>query len=403
MEEKINILQLAPRYTFPPDDGGKIGIANITKEFAKAGANLTFFTFDDGRISRRHKEFIAPYASLELFPHSTKNTPIRIFKSLFAKDAIYIQKHYSSKILSYLETLCENNKFDIIHADHSAMAGLAIKLKEKYKIPIGLRLHNIEWTIWQRYADTLPYFHPKRLYIQSQANKLKRNESEILKNIDVAFAITEEDKKRALDLNPNLNVIIASAGVNPEEWKPDNIQENNPQELIIATTYHWRHNVDALHWFIGNVLKPLKKQIPDIQLTLLGKNIPAEFNNYKEFGVNPLGYVDRVQPYLNRAGIYISPLFVGGGIRIKILEAMAMEMPVVASPIAAEGIPADSHAGLFVSRSADDFIRNILQLIEDKNFAEKAGKAARQFILSNFLWDNNTAKMLGEYSKLCTK
>lgn len=403
MEEKINILQLAPRYTFPPDDGGKIGIANITKEFSKAGADVTFFTFDDGSINTTDKELIAPYADLRLFQHSTSNTALRIFQSLFTKDSLYITKHYSKSIFRYLEELIKEKKFDAIHADHSAMAPLAIALKEKYGIPIGLRLHNIEWTIWQRYADILPRSHPKRIYIQSQANKLKWNEKKILEKIDVAFAITEEDKKRALELNPDLNVIVASAGVNVDEWQPDENTAHNPEELIIATTYHWQHNVDALKWFIENVMKTLKEEIPDIKLTLLGKNIPAEFHSYKKYGVEPVGYVEKVQLYLNKAGIYISPLFVGGGIRIKILEAMSMELPVVASPVAAEGIPANEDSGLFICNSADDFIATILSLISDKEQRDQAGKSARQYISGNFSWKKNTAKMLAEYLKLKKK
>jgi glycosyltransferase involved in cell wall biosynthesis len=280
------------------------------------------------------------------------------------------------------------------------MAPLAIEIKKRYSIPAGLRLHNIEWTIWQRYADVLPRFHPKKIYVQSQTRKLKHNETSILKHVDVAFAITPEDKKRALELNPDLNVTVTSAGVNTDEWQPASNIKRNPHELIIATTYYWQHNRDALKWFIENVMEQLKKQIPEIKLTLLGKNIPADFYLYKEYGVNPIGYVDKVQPYLNRAGIYISPLFVGGGIRIKILEAMAMELPVMASPVAAEGIDANNDNGLFICRSVGDFISNITSLINDDSKREKGGKSARSFIRNHFSWEKNVNIMIGEYEKI---
>ncbi len=400
MEEKIKILQLAPRYVFPPDDGGKIGIANITKEFAKAGADITFFTFNDGAISLDDKKLIEPYAKLQLYKHSTINTPLRIFFSLFDKDSLYITKHQSQGVINELEKLVEKNKYDVIHADHSAMAPLAIHLKNKYNIPVGLRLHNIEWTIWQRYADFLPTYSPKRLYIQSQARKLRRNEAEILRNIDIAFAITKEDKQRAMELFDQLNVIVASAGVNTDEWKPDENITKNSNELILATTYRWQHNVDAIRWFIENVLRPLRKKFPSIQLRLLGKDIPADFEKYKEQGAVLTGYVDSVQPYLNKSTIYVSPLFVGGGIRIKILEAMAMELPVVASPVAAEGILANANDGLFISKDADAFIDNISNLLNDENLRSATGKNARSFVAHNFSWSENVAKMILEYYKL---
>lgn len=400
MEEKINILQLSPRYVFPADDGGKIGIANITKEFANSGAEVSFFTYDDGTLSDINKKLIEPYAELILFNHSTENTPGRIFLSLIQKDALYINKHQSSQILNKLKKIVQRKKYNIIHADHSAMAPLALWLKENYNIPVGLRLHNLEWTIWQRYANILPKFSPKRMYIQSQANKLKRNERRILEKVDVAFAITDEDKQRALELSNKSNIVVASAGVNLDEWLVDDSVKRDKFELILATTYKWRHNVDAVRWFIENVMTRLKRKYPEISLRLLGKNIPEDFHKYEDLGVLLTGYVASVRPYLNKASIYISPLFVGGGIRIKILEALAMELPVIASPVAAEGIAANENDGLFIADRPDDFIASISKLIEDDKLRFSVSKNARDYVARNFSWKNNVKKMLNEYYKL---
>ena len=402
-KEKINILQIAPRYCFPEDDGGKIGIANITKELHRLGAQITYFTFDNGDITDDKKKLIAPYAELKTFNHSTANTIPRIAHSLFQKDSLYMTKHFTQDAFDALEKIFNKGNYDVIHTDHSAMAPLALKLKEKYGIPVGLRLHNIEWTIWQRYADILPRFSLQKIYIQSQAKKLRRNEREILKHTDIAFAITEEDRQRALELNPQANIIIASAGVDSEQWKPDDKTERNKFELILATTYKWRHNVDAVKWFIEEVLQILNKKIPQIKLTLLGKGIPKEFDAYKSIGLNPIGYVPSVQPYLNRAGIYISPLFVGGGIRIKILEAMAMQLPVIASPVAAEGIKTKDENGLFVRNSAKDFIDTILELIENDDLRIQSGINARHYVENNFSWRKNVQIMFDKYLELKKK
>jgi len=280
------------------------------------------------------------------------------------------------------------------------MAPLALQLRKKYNIPVGLRLHNIEWTIWQRYADVLNPYHPKRLYIQSQAKKLKKNEKEILDQVDIAFAITEEDKRRAMELSPDLNVVVASAGVNLSEWVVDRSTKRNRQELILATTYQWQHNIDAVKWFIENVLTKLHTLYPDIKLTLLGKNAPNWLADYKNIGVNLVGYVEKVQPYLNQAGIYVSPLFVGGGIRIKILEAMAMELPVLATNIAAEGIKCKNGDGLIICNSAEDYIRHVSKLIEDPDYSKSLVSNSVAFISENYSWKQNVEKMILEYRQL---
>ncbi|MFA6570996.1 MAG: glycosyltransferase, partial [Bacteroidota bacterium] len=350
MEKKIKILQIAPRFPFPTDDGGKIGIANIFREFSEQNCEVTFFCFvgKNENINEYALNEAIRYGEVILFEHSTENTPLRILKSFLYNQSIYLKKHNNKSIEKAISNMFENRTFDIIHADHSAMAPLALRCKNRYNIPVGLRLHNVEYLIWERYAENLKKNSPKYIFIKQQALALKKAESWIYKNADVCFAITEPDKHRALEIQPDANIIVASAGVNAEEWHPEPDIERNPFELILATTYHWIHNVNALKWFLDNVYPKVREKIPDISLTLIGKEAPEWLRDYQNQSVNLVGYVDKVQPYLNKAGIYIAPLFVGAGIRIKILEAMAMELPVVASPVAAEGIEANESQGLFI-------------------------------------------------------
>jgi polysaccharide biosynthesis protein PslH len=398
--EKLNILQLVPRFPFPSDDGGKIGIANIYIQFSSLGANVTLFSLGNEHINSDILSDAQKHGNVQLYSHNTKNTTLKILKSVLLNHSIYIKKHYSKKILKTLCRLCEKNKFDIIHADHTCMAPLAIKLRKKYQIPCGLRLHNIEWLIWKRYSDELPPYSPQRMYIKHQAKLLKQQEKNIISKININFAITEKDKKRALELAPDAKIIVASAGVNPYEWKPDYKIQRNTKELILASTFRWIHNINAIEWFIKKVLPIIEKEIPDIQFTIIGKDIPEKLKNNYTKTINFLGYVDKVQPYYNKASVNIAPLFVGSGIRIKILEAMAMELPVVASPIAAEGIYAKSKNGLFIAKGKEEFANQIINLITDPHKTRQLGKAARKFVLENYSWKKNVGMMLEEYKKL---
>ncbi len=280
------------------------------------------------------------------------------------------------------------------------MAALGIFLAGKYNIPLGLRLHNIEWKIWQKYAATLPAYNPKKWYVARQAELLRKTEKQIYTDADICFSITDEDRAIAMGLSPAANIITASAGVNPEEWLPLPEIERNPHELILATTFEWRHNIDAVKWLITEVLPIIRKKVPDTTLTLIGKNSPAWLEGYRESGVNAVGYVDKVQPYLNRAAIYVAPLFVGSGIRIKILEAMAMELPVVATPVSAEGITAAESNGLFIGDNAVGYAQIIIDLLGDTDRVRKIGIEARKFIVENYAWRKNVGIMLGRYRKL---
>ncbi|MBI5325242.1 MAG: glycosyltransferase [Ignavibacteriae bacterium] len=402
-QKKLRILQLAPRFPFPADDGGKIGIGNILKEFSNQGAEVTFFSYydnDRNKVTKEALEYGIKFTDVKLFEHSTKNTALRIFKSIIYNHSVYIEKHINIKIKDYISQLIKEKEFDIVHADHSCMANLALFVKNISGIPAGLRLHNIEWMIWKRYADNIKKNKLKQIYIELQAFYLRKEEKKIYSEMDVCFPITEPDKNRAIEIAPEGRYIVASAGVNTDEWIPSEKIQKNPFELILATTYQWRHNIDAVKWFIEKVLPELRKIIPEITLTLIGKEQPEWLSDNSISGVKSLGYVDKVQPYLNNASIYIAPLFVGSGIRIKILEAMAMELPVVATTIASEGINAKPEDGFILCEDKESYINSIMSLIKNPTYSNSIGKNARKFVMNEFSWQKNVQIMLNEYKRL---
>lgn len=397
----MKILQLSQQFPFPETDGGKIGIASIYRELSKMGAEMTFFCYNKGKCNKKDLDEAENYGKVIFINHSINNSKFRIIKSLFDYKPIYIRKHLNDKIKNQVEKLIRNIDFDIVHADHTAMAELALYIKEITGKPISLRLHNIEWKIWQRYADELNFF-PTKKYIERQAKLLKEFEEEIFEKFDVLLPITSVDYSYLQHFNLNNKIVISEAGVDTEKWKPEKIIRNK-NEIIIATTYNWVHNVDGLIWFIEKVLPIVKQHNPNAFLTLLGKELPDKLRKYSKNDVNPIGFVDKVQPYLNRAGIYINPLFVGAGIRIKILESMAMELPVVATSVAAEGINANDSNGLFRADNEYDFAHQILKLMNDEELWLESSINARILIESRYKWSNNVALIYDAYQEILNK
>lgn len=396
---RLKILQLSPQFVFPSDDGGKISIANVLKQFHRNGHEVTFFCFVNDEIPEKYIAEAEKYCNLILYPHSTKNTFSRIFKSIINNRSLYISKHSNSNIIKELNRITDENDFDVVHADHTCMAPLAYHIKKRKSITMGLRLHNVEWLIWHRYSKGIPKWHPKSFFIQNQAYLLREIEKNMILQSDVSFPISDANKEHALELAPQANIITAYAGVDPDEWKPEEI-ERNPFEMILATTYDWVHNVDGLKWFIDNVLPKIREKYPQAKLTLLGKNPPEWLNTYRDRGVDLKGYVPKVQPYYNKANVFIVPLFVGSGLRIKILEAMAMELPVVSTDLGAEGNKCTENEGLFRADDAVDFATKILDLFDDFNKAKDLGVKARKAVTENYSWDKCVNIILNEYEKL---
>ena len=128
--------------------------------------------------------------------------------------------------------------------------------------------------------------------------------------------------------------------------------------------------------------------------------MPDSLKRYPQNDVNPIGFVDKVQPYLNKAGIYINPLFVGAGIRIKIIEAMAMQLPVVATSVAAEGIEANEMNGLFRADNEYDFAHQILKLMNDEQLWQESSINARNLIESKYKWTNSVSIIYDIYNEI---
>ena len=401
----MKILQLSPQFPFPPDDGGRIAIANLTKEFSKGGHDVTLFCLGDKAPLPTELHEAKRYAKVVMCNHSTENTLLRKVAAGLLPISIYMQKHIGSQVLKDITDVMKREKFDIIHTDHSCMAPAALFAKQlaentSQNIPIGLRLHNVEWIIWQRYADELKSGSMKHWYIERQAKLLRDAEMKYYPMMDVCFAVSEKDREEALKLSSEANVVIAPHGITPDDWNVDESVIRNEKEIIIATTYKWVHNVEGVRWFFENVLPLVQSEVPDARLTLIGKNPPDFFKDWKEQGVDVIGYVDKVQPYMNRASVYIAPLFVGSGVRIKILEAMAMALPVVATPIAREGIIGGESEGLFTGANAEEFARMVIHLLENPSEARKAGLAARAHTFEMYTWQSSAKIMLDTYQAL---
>jgi len=394
----MKILQLSQQFPFPETDGGKIGIASIYRELSKMGADMTFLCYNTIKTKQEDIDEAEKYGKLIFINHPINNSKFRIFKSIFDYKPLYIRKHFNQNIKKKIEKIIEKIDFDIVHADHTAMAEMALFIKKLTRKPISLRLHNIEWKIWDRYSNELknPY---SKFYIKRQARLLKNFEENVLKEFDILLPITQVDNLYLQNLNLNNKIVVAGAGVDVEKWKARD-EERNFDEIIIATTYNWVHNVDGLIWFIEKALPIIKQHNPNAFLTLLGKDMPNSLKKYSKHDVNPVGFVDSVQPYLNRAGVYINPLFVGAGVRIKILEAMAMGLPVVATSIAAEGIEANDLNGLFIADNEYDFAQTILQLMNDKELWDNSSNNARTLIESKYKWKNSVSIIYNAYKEI---
>ncbi|MFM8436830.1 MAG: glycosyltransferase family 4 protein [Candidatus Kapaibacterium sp.] len=396
----MKILQLTPRTMIPADDGGRISMWNVTKHLVSRGADVTVVSLDEHERGDRIRTYDgATFRHIHL-GHSTRNTALAIAGSVFASQPLYLRKHLSPAVTSSVLELCRVEHFDIVHADHTAMAPLALGVKREYSLPVGLRLHNVEWMIWHRYAESLSVLDPRRAYLRSQAERLRRAEAACIDGCDVSWTMSRVDEQRARELSSHARIMTSAAGVNTEEWAPPDTVHRRPFDLVLAASWSWIHNVRGLRWFVSRVLPLVRKQVPQVRLVLPGKGLPEEFRDGRYEGVVATGYVDDMKPSYHQSSVFVCPLFVGSGVRITIMEAMAAGLPVVATEVGAEGVEATEADGLFVSDDPVMQARHIVALITDPAACATASARARASVRSRHEWSVEIGKMFDEYRLL---
>ncbi len=397
MQDK-KILQITPQFPFPLDSGGKIGINNTLKAFYKNNFEVYLFSFTRFSLQEDWINEVAKYCKPIIYHKNTFNTIPKILYYTSLGKPIATEKFYDSKVVNKILGLIESNKIDYVHIDHSTLGRIGLELKARTGIPVGVFLHNVEYVIWQRYSESYPKYSPQHLILKKQAQLLKNYEKEIISKVDICFALTPQDLERAKQLSENANVVYIPFGIDLEFFTVDTTIERNPYEIVYATTYDWLPNLNGIKWFLEKAFPLVLKKEPKVKLTLIGKNPPEYLKKYKN--VEVLGWVPAIQPYYNRANLSISPLFSGGGVRVKILESMAMELPVVSTYIGAEGIEATNEDGLLLANSHEDFAEKILYLIHNFDKARQLGQNARRFIETHHNLMTNYSLIPATYRKL---
>ncbi|RGR83286.1 glycosyltransferase [Heyndrickxia coagulans] len=348
------------------------------------GHNVFLVSFFD---KSKEKKFDFEKINQILIDKNYENKPKDLIRNLFQKLPFSMKKYIDPTMELKIIDILNKNQIDIVILDHLHMAYYVNFIKKlKPNIPVFLRQHNIESIILKRAYETekLPL---RKLYLLIQYKKLRKYESEICSKMDKIFVITDEDKKVLQKMNSDLPKIgVVKAGVDLNKYKPL-IKEEDKQNynLVFVGSMSWLPNENGMLWFCENVLPRLINNIPNIKLYIVGKN-PSEKIKSLEMSfpnhVEVTGYVEDEREYISMGDVFIVPLLIGGGMRLKILNALAMKRAVISTSIGAEGINLKS--SYLIADTPKDFGEKIELLIRDKEYREKLEIRGYNEVVENY-------------------
>lgn len=308
--------------------------------------------------------------------------PLRLAGSLVRRLPYSVYSHHQPEFARQLAQLVAQTRFDLLHCEWTPYAMYASGVD----LPVCIAAHNVEWEIWSRTAATerRPAHH---LLFSAQTTLMRRFEQRVFSRFGHATAVSAGDAARIAEMGCR-HVTVVPNGVDATAYVPPATDEAPPRSLVFSGSMDWRANQDAIQWFIDEV-HPLLAAQGDYQLHVVGRAPPAWLQDPARVPrqIVVTGAVDRVQPYIARAAVYVVPLRVGGGSRLKILEALSMGRAIVSTTVGAEGLDVTPGTDIVIADTAADFAAAIDVLWRDADARARLGAAGRALIERQYRWE----------------
>ncbi len=379
----MKILILSIKMPWPPKDGGAIATLNLGMGLARSGADVTLLTMN----TRKHyfpaekiPNYIKDLIHIRSVDVNTNINPFRLILNYLFSSYPYIAERFISKAFQQeLEQCLREEDFDIIQMEGPYLEHYTEYIKGKALL--SLRAHNLENRIWALRAkeDKNPL---KRLYFQSLSRRIYSLEKKLLKEIDLLLPISDSDAEGFRDMGHTLPTKVCPTGMDMEKY-PVNT-ETGEIRLFYIGALDWGPNQEGLDWFFNHVWPDIMTRFPDMVLHIAGRNPSHYFTSAPPHNVETEGEVEDAISFYRDHNVMIVPLLSGSGIRIKILEAMAMGKVVIGSSIASAGLGVEDGVHLFVANNADEYLKILQKISKDPRIIEEIGHQARQFVTENF-------------------
>jgi polysaccharide biosynthesis protein PslH len=388
----VHILWLKTELLHPVDKGGRIRTYNMLREL-KARHRVTYLTLDDGTAAPDAAERASEYChELIRIPFATapKGSP-RFWGELLANAASplpYAVAKYGSPAMRRAVREAVARGVDVVVCDFLFPS---LNVPDGLGVPTVLFQHNVESMIWERHAQVAE--NPlKRLYMGEQWRRMRRHERAECRRFDHVVAVSPQDAevfRRDFGVE---SVSDVPTGVDTMYFRPTGREVRRPANLVFTGSMDWMANEDAILWFADAILPRVRERVPDVTLTVVGRNPGARIRALAaDPAIEVTGGVPDVRPYIERAAAFIVPMRVGGGTRLKIYEAMAMERAVVSTPVGAEGLPLEAGVHARLAESAEAFADATVAALSDPPGADAMGRAAGALVRERFGWESVAA------------
>ena len=381
MTEKLNVLFICNKSPWPPGEGGPIAMNNLITGLIDAGHKVKVIAVNTNKYSVNPDDIPNDYKNatgIELVYIDLSIKIVPAFLNLFSNKSYHVQRFISRAFEKKLIEVLSKEQFDIVQVETLYMSPYIETIRKYSEAKIFLRAHNIEHMIWQRITESTK--NPiKKAYLKHLTRTLKNYEFKSLDKYDGIIPISYVDAEFFTSVTKS-PVKAISFGINPDKIDmKEHMQAENA--VFHIGSMNWMPNIEGIKWFLNEVWPLISDALPKLKLYLAGRGMPEWINDLNLKNVVIVGEVPDAYEFIRSKTISIAPLFSGSGIRIKIIESMALERAVISTSIGAEGINYTDGENILIADDKESFLEAVASLYSDPEKSRKMGKNARDLIL----------------------
>ncbi len=399
----MNILIVSANLPYPPQQGGALRTFGLLHGLHHAGHTLTLLSFDDTQTDAQNTPLGALCSHLETLPSPVRSKADRLRDLLLSRQADIARRMFSPAFLERLRALVESQSFDLIQFEGIEVACyLPLVRQMNTRAKLCYDAFNAEAAL-QRVIFEVDRGNirrlPAALYSFVQIGRIQRFEQTLSQQSDLVVAVSSEDAAELERYAPGRPIPVVANGIFCDDYTQSTTQLDLGQDAIVFTgKMDYRPNVDAMLWFAEEILPLVRDQIPAARLVVVGQKPHPRLEALRDHDdIEITGWVKDVQPFLRGASVYVAPLRMGSGTRLKILEAMASGCAVVATTIAASGIVPDALQGLRIADTPSAFSNQIISLLRDASARHALGTAAQTVVRKHYDWSVLIPQLLNAY------
>lgn len=387
----MNILFIAQRIPYPANKGEKIRSFNQAKYLADMGHSVHVISPLEDESEVTYCQQLSQFERITCDYQYLPSKLPRLLLGLLKNESLSVANFYSKTLQKKIDITLQEMSFDAVICTSSAVAKYifhseALKgLSSKPKLLTDFM--DLDSDKWQQYADKSSF--PMSLVYQREAKLISKYEQKIQQSFDACFFIADAEvnlfKKAVANAD---NVYTLGNGMNTEEFYPANIPPKNSAPVFLFTgVMDYKPNVDAVVWFVEEVWSGILNQYPQARFIIAGMNPNSAVQELtKVTGVETTGFVDEILPYYHESDYFVAPFRLARGVQNKVLQAFACGLPVISTPMGAEGIDCEANKDILLANNQHEFLTAIKTLESDAEFKSQLALNALTLINEHYSW-----------------